>query len=650
VNQRLHHIALTLGKELRETLRDRRTLAMMVLFPLVVYPLLSLLVSQLVLTREKKREASPATVALQGSGAAADELRRRISDSPRLFKLVARGDTAEIEAGRLDAVLVVGNGPADATAPRKVQILYDAARDESREASERLSDLLASALPERCSRYDVKKQDLASGTRLGGYLLSKALPLALVLMVLLGAFYPAIDVTAGERERGTLETVLVAPIARFDLLLGKVLAVALIAGLTGLLNLTSMTVTLIQAVHLADLKAPLLVPWSRAAAATLVLAPSAFLFGALFVTIGSIARGFKEAQSFLMPVYFICIAPALIGGVGDYQLTGVAALVPAMNVTLLARELLLGKAQLGGTLVVLGSTAFYGCLALAFAARLYDSERFLDPAFEREHRKEGRARVAEDEPPSAGHALVLFAVAFLLLWFIFVPWQKRSMVTGLLATQYLGMLGLVVVLARMTGRSFSGMVALRRPPATALMGAVLIGVSAWAAVAILSEWLVPVPKEVLEHLRKALLPEHHGRGLFASLLLVAVTPALCEEVLFRGVVLRGLATRLAPAAAIVITGVLFGMFHLDVWRLLPTTALGILLSWVAYQSRSLYPSMLVHFINNGMLVTLSSLKMEDRLDKLGRAQTAAIFAGAVVVTGVGVYLVRRGGRTPQPKS
>jgi hypothetical protein len=92
------------------------------------------------------------------------------------------------------------------------------------------------------------------------------------------------------------------------------------------------------------------------------------------------------------------------------------------------------------------------------------------------------------------------------------------------------------------------------------------------------------------------------------------------------------------------------MFHLDVWRLLPTTLLGILLSWVAFESRSLYPSMIVHLINNGMLVTLSSMKVDERLGKLGRGASAAIFAAAVVVSGVGVYLVRRGGQTPRPKS
>jgi sodium transport system permease protein len=407
-----------------------------------------------------------------------------------------------------------------------------------------------------------------------------------------------------------------------------------------------MTMTLIQAVSLSDSKAELLIPWSRAAASTLVLVPSAFLFGSLFVAIGSVARGFKEAQTFLMPVYFICIAPALIGGIGEYQLSGAAALVPAMNVTLLARELLLGTAHLGGILLALGSTAVYGCVALAFASRVYDSEGFLDPGAERARAREARPAVSPDEPPSAGQALGVFALAFLLLWFVFIPWQKRDLVSGLLATQYVGMLGATVVLARRLGRPLTGVLALRPPPGLAAVGALLIGCSAWAAVATLSDWIFPVPQEALDQLKKALVPENQGRGLFANLLLVALTPAICEEALFRGVVLRGLATRLAPSAAIVCTGVLFGMFHLDVYRLLPTTLLGVMLSWVAWQSRSLVPSMIVHFLNNAILVTLSSAHFDERLGKLSKPASAAIFAGAVVVCGMGVYLVRRGGRTP----
>jgi sodium transport system permease protein len=639
--RRLDHVLLTLAKELRETLRDRRTLAMMVLFPMVVYPVLSLLVTQLMVNREQKREAQPHTVAVLDPGGTvldAADLRRRIGADSKHFALRPEATAMDVMAGRLDALVVVNSPrPGDGRA-RQVELVYDGARDESRDAAERLGDLLAGALPEGCVGFDVTRRDLASSTRLGGYLLSKIVPLALVLMVLLGAFYPAIDVTAGERERGTLETMLTAPIERFDMLLGKVLAVAVIAGLTGLLNLASMAMTLIHAIRLADPHAALPVPWFQALSGALVLAPSAFLFGALFVALGSMARGFKEAQSFLMPAYFIAIAPALIGGIGEYQLHATTALVPAMNVTLLARELIVGTARLGPALLVLASTAFYGCLALAFAARIYDSERFVDPAAARAAPAPAGSP-APDQPPSAGEALLAFTLALLLLLFVFVPWQHRNWVSGLLATQWIGMFALVAGLALVKRRSLLAMVALRRPRPRALLAAVIIGASSWGVVAMLSQWLVPVPPEYLQQLRKVLSGK--DLGLAGNLLLMAVTPAICEELLFRGVVLRGLATRMAPAAAVVVTGVLFGLFHVDAYRLLSTTLLGILLSWLALETGSLVPSMIAHGVNNGVLVTIAGVGLEHRMTKLGRREGVMLFIVCALLSAVGVALARR---------
>jgi len=633
------HVAVTAAKELRETLRDRRTLAVMVLLPLVVYPMMALLTTQVVATRELKREARPVEVAVSGQGPVADDLRRRIGEQPKVFRLNEQGQAADVHRGRLDALVVVH---ASEPHRRSVDVVYDAARDESRRAAERLDELLARALPAECLPIDVSKKNLASKDDIGGHLLSKVLPIAVVLMVLLGAFYPAIDVTAGERERGTLETVLSAPIGRFDLLLGKVLAVTAVASLTGLVNLGSISVTLIHAARLAASQVLLPVPWSRAAAAAIAVVPAAFLFAALFVAIGSIARGFKEAQNLLMPVYFLCVAPALIGAVGDYPLSGAAAWVPVMNVTLLVRDMVLGHATVSAALASVASTLLYGGLALALAARIYDSERLLHP--------EAAPRGADDDagqgpvldaPPTAGHALLMFAAGFVLLYFVFVPWQHRSLVVGLLASQWLGMVGLTVLLARATGRPLVAMVALRPPPARSLVGAALVGATAWGAVALLTDWLVPVPKEVVEQLRRAFVSDQHGRGLFVNLLLVALTPAVCEEMFFRGVVLRGLATRLPPLGAAVLTGVLFGLYHLDVWRLLPSTTLGVLLSLLALRSGSLVPAMVAHFLNNAVLVILATAKLDERFSNLGSGLTVAIFSTSIVLTTLGLWLVRR---------
>ena len=98
MSRRLSHVLLTLGKELRESLRDRRTLAVMILFPLVVYPLLSLLAAQVAVSRDRAREARPSLVAVAGTGDARDDLAARIRERPKLLALVERGSRAE---GRL---------------------------------------------------------------------------------------------------------------------------------------------------------------------------------------------------------------------------------------------------------------------------------------------------------------------------------------------------------------------------------------------------------------------------------------------------------------------------------------------------------------------------------------------------------------------
>jgi sodium transport system permease protein len=639
MSRRLSHVLLTLGKELRESLRDRRTLAVMVLFPLVVYPLLSLLAAQVAVARDKTRQARPCLVAVTGTGGPRDELVARIRERPKLLTLVARGSRADVVDGRLDGLVHFAESGAS-----RAEIVYDASREESREAAERLSDVVAATLPEGCApRFSLAKHSLAPEDGVGGYLLSKALPLLVVLMVLLGAFYPAIDVTAGERERGTLETILSSPIRRCDLLLGKVLAVTALAALTGLLNLASMSVTLIQVMRLADPGSTLPVPWTRAAAAAAVVLPSAFFFASVFVAVGAVARGFKEAQHLLTPVYFLSIVPAVAGAIGEYRLAGLTAFIPCMNVTLLARDLLLGRAPWLGALATLASTVAWGCAALAVAAHIYSSERFVDPG-PRERPCATVPSASNLNPPTAGQALFLYALAFVLLYFLWLPLQRRDLVLGLLASEWGGLFGLVLLFAWFTRRSLGGLLRIVRPPPRCLAGAALVGLSAWAAVAILTEWLSPVPKEVIEQLRRSLIPSDGSRGLLGTLALVALTPAICEEALFRGPILRGLRARTSPAAAVVLTGLLFGIFHVELSRILPTAVLGVLLSLVALESGSILPAMLAHFLNNATLVGLAFFRLDERVADIGPTASAFIFVAAALITTTGLLMLHSGSR------
>jgi sodium transport system permease protein len=187
---------------------------------------------------------------------------------------------------------------------------------------------------------------------------------------------------------------------------------------------------------------------------------------------------------------------------------------------------------------------------------------------------------------------------------------------------------------------------LDRPPARALLGALLCGLSAWVAIGLLAQWIAPPPPELVENLRRQISPPG-GRGMVITLLLMAVTPAICEEALFRGPILRGLASRLSPLAAAVLTGVFFGLFHFDVWRFLPTGLLGVMLSLIALRARSIIPSMLAHAVNNGCLVALAQLGLDERINTSRVGVQIAIFATSTVVLAAGGVLVAT---APQARS
>jgi len=152
---------------------------------------------------------------------------------------------------------------------------------------------------------------------------------------------------------------------------------------------------------------------------------------------------------------------------------------------------------------------------------------------------------------------------------------------------------------------------LRAPGGRGVAGALLL-VGGAVPVAWLIGWLqtffLPIPWEVLQGLERLVTAETPGR-LAWLILLLAVTPALCEEVVFRGVLLGG-TRRLAPWRVVLLNGLVFGAFHLSfetAIRFLPTAWLGIVIAWAVLRSRSIWTGALMHLLNNGTIVLLASV-------------------------------------------
>jgi membrane protease YdiL (CAAX protease family) len=250
----------------------------------------------------------------------------------------------------------------------------------------------------------------------------------------------------------------------------------------------------------------------------------------------------------------------------------------------------------------------------------------------------------DDEPPTAGHALALYGIACVLLFFVFIPLQTWRLGAGLALSEWAGLGGLTWLYARGRGQKLAQVLRVGAPSPMAIAGAVLIGLSAWLVVGLLAEWILPAPKEVVEGLRRAVAPPDGGRGTLVTLFLMALTPAICEEALFRGPILRGLRTRLSPAGAAILTGLLFGIYHLDPWRLLPTAVLGVALSGIALASDSIIPAMVAHFVNNACLILLARLHADDT-EVLATSTKVLLGTLGAVVLSVGIRLMRRAAKT-----
>lgn len=604
---------------------------MMIVVPVLLYPALLIVFEQLLLLGRRNLEAEPSPVALVGE--TPPELVALVRASEELSLVPLSGSPeAAIRADSVTAVAILSPSAEGAAGTRTVTVLFDAASDRSQRGRQTLSavleewsdSVLASRLAEHglppafATPVAVADSSVARPEEVGGYALGRVLPLLLVVITLLGAFYPAIDLAAGEKERGTLETLLTAPVPAGSIVAGKFVAVALIGVTAAALNLTSMLVTfqtgalqITQAIGLEVDLAP-----AAVAIIFLTLVPLAVLFGALFLGIAVRSSSFKEAQNALTPVYMLVLVPAMLPIFPGIDFGPLLALTPVAGVSFLFRDVLAGDADPVLGMLVLASTTAYAAAALAFAARTFGSERVLfggDDRDDAEVRRTSwldRARGRSGRLPEPSAVVGFVAIVAVLFFLGAIQLQIRLGEAGLLAAEWLLLFLPAVLFVAVGGFDVRRTLSLRAPSASALVGgAVLIAGTAplvWV-LGWLQTYVLPVPWELLEGLERLVTADSLGRLLWL-LLILALTPAICEEVVFRGVLLGG--TRgLSPWRVVVLNGVVFGLFHLSfetVIRFLPTATLGIVIAWAVWRTGSIFVGALMHFLNNGAIVVLAS--------------------------------------------
>lgn len=667
----LANVRQVLFKEIRETLRDRRTILVMLVVPVFLYPVLMIVVQQLVLLGQRSMQERQVTVAVVGDTAPLPVLRADTA------LRVTRSDTlpmAALRAGEVHAVLEVQPAPAGGVGTQQVRLFYDASRDASGRARDLVErrfeewgdSALAGRLRDRglpasfAEPIAVADTSIATAEQLGGYALGRFLPLLLILMTLLGAFFPAIDLTAGEKERGTLETLLTTPVPARDIIAGKFLTVVATAMTTALLNMVSMLLTFESGVFQLSraTKIDFGIPVATGLLVVLLMIPLAVFFAALCLGVAVRAQSFKEAQTALTPLQFAAIVPMYLPIIPGIELSYPVALVPIGGIAVLFRDLMAGQAEAGPALVAVGAMALYALLALRFASRMFGREEVLfgsgsgatDSATMRERLAAWRAGTRATPRPS--EALAFVAAIGLLYFYLGVRLQVAWLERGLFASQWL-LLALPALLFAVLGpfRARSTL-ALRAPTPRGLAAATLIiagGLPVGWVLGYLQGLYLEVPQEYLETFQKLLSASSPER--FAWLiLLIAVTPAVCEELVFRGVLLQGLSRELPMRRAVVGSAVIFGAFHLSfetVIRFLPTAWLGLLMGYVVWHTRSIFTSMWMHFLANATAVVLvSTTGLQAYIFGPSGTPRWLAVGGAGIALAAGLYLLPRRGAEP----
>jgi len=420
-------------------------------------------------------------------------------------------------------------------------------------------------------------------------MLVRIFPFVLVMWSLAGALYPAVDLCAGEKERGTLETLLISPASRAEIVWGKFLAIWLFSAATALLNLVSMGLT---TWHFGRFLAtsvsfrPLALFWAVA-----LLLPLSAFFSAICLAIGAYARSTKEGQYYLMPLFLVTLPLILLTLAPGVELNPFYSMVPVTGVALLLQKLMAVKPPdsdlWGYFLPVLAPMVVYSWLALRWAVEQFQREEVLFREAERLDLQLWLRRLFRDKEalPSAGQALFCFALIFGLHWLLLSSGRASSVsfhTARCLAFVAAPPLFMVLLL---TTRPLQGL-SLRWPawwawPTGAVLAVLLL--PPFSALTLLLLEQFPLFKQAAARS----LPNGGAQPQVIGLFVFVVLPALCEELAFRGFILSGLRRRFQPWTAILLSSFLYALYQMNVLQVLPHFLLGIVLALLVVRGGSL---------------------------------------------------------------
>ncbi len=624
-------------KEMTEGIRDLRSLVPMVVFSLFIGPLVTIGLP-LIAAREVRQalqehyrvaDISPGGNTLGFLQKYDFKVVSLAGESKELALAGARVD-AVVEASpdfsqNLDLVPLAGKMPS-------VTVYYDGKLARSANSAAKLGQILNSY-----KDYFVKKRLDHAGINLqkpesvmatlvspvdamwaASPFIQSMLVLILIFQAFVGVIYPSLDAITGERERGTLEALLTTTVKRFNLFLGKLAAITVSSYAVVLSTLTGFYLAQFVQTNIFSflppsmasiLSHPLAVklPLPCVLVLALSMLPLCLSMAASAMALATFARTVQQAQAYMLPLMVLMTIPLSVMAMGDIHLDGPVALVPFLNSTIGMNDILSGRLALPYMLLSAVVSLLYSILLVSAVAPVVDREDILFGIEESPQRR-------LQEQNFGRELFLLYSTIFLLMFYVSQSLVAKHHVYGIALTQIFVVLVPGLFLAffwfKLSARQVL-LLSMPRGGVLTLVGALLLApltVSIASLFAMLFAKLVPASEAVSK-----LMAEYIGlnsQPLWLLLLVIGLMPAVCEELLFRGVILSLMPRRFSTTRLVLTVGLLFGAFHMSLMRFLPTGALGCALTYLALRSRSIFPCMLLHAGHNMLSVVIAVVLKE----------------------------------------
>lgn len=642
-------------KEIMDVLRDKKTVFAMVVLPLLLYPVLFLVIMQVMMLINQNQQEKTYYIAYDE---VSDENRTALNDwisgeedelSYVIKEVESVNPKKDLEDETIDAYITVTE--------KDGQIFYEvnylSAVTDSMHVSGMLEEEISSLSKKKAEEnaalagLDVKallypienkRIDLSTNESSMGSILGTIIPFLLITGILMGAMYPAIDATAGEKERGTLETLLTLPVNNVEMIMSKFLSVATMAVVSVLANIISIGVIAVYmyatisalaeempAFHIRSFVPAILI------SIVCVITFSLFM-SALVMCVCAFAKSFKEANNYVTPLTIVVMLTGYIGFIPNVELDMTTALIPVANICLLMKSLLVFKYDFALIMMVLLSNVIYAFIAVWFLGKIYNSESILFgeslsgiKLFER------RKNIKKGSLPSVQESILLLIVILLLMFYVGGVASLKDVRMGLIVPQL--MIGTLPILASVYIKGdFKKIFALHVPKGRDIIGSLVLLLGGGSLSLFVSNLLSFLFKEDASGLTESYMTLLDGLSFGMSLVLMALLPAVCEELFFRGYMFTAFRQKMSIIKAVLFVSVFFGISHMSLIKLVPTAILGAGLAYACYKADSIFVSSMMHFLNNAFAVFV--LYYGDKIPFINEEQNGTVMMVGMLLLAV----------------